>query len=119
MYCALISHNPGKYMLDKESLAILSKKLFKKSKGQDWSESCELIDSYKFDVLSCQAYKLIKARYTVSNAALSDFHKKCVSNATSQKLMNLYVLDMEKKLKKEDSKELKQQPPRQASFLPY
>ncbi|CAL1292723.1 unnamed protein product [Larinioides sclopetarius] len=71
----------------------------------------------KFDVLSCQAYKLTKARYTLSNEAISEFHRKTVARSMSEKLMDLYRSDMEKKLRKQDSKELKQNPPRVPSFI--
>ncbi|GIY40096.1 uncharacterized protein CDAR_38461 [Caerostris darwini] len=72
----------------------------------------------KFDVLSCQAYKLTKARYTLSNEAVSDFHRKTVAQSVTEQLLDLYNADTEKKLKKQDSKELKQFPPRTASFIP-
>ncbi|GBN02580.1 hypothetical protein AVEN_62507-1 [Araneus ventricosus] len=75
------------------------------------------ISGLKFDVLSCQAYKLTKARYTLSNEAISEFHRKTVARSMSEKLMDLYSSDMEKKLKKQDSKELKQNPPRVPSFI--
>ncbi|GFQ64791.1 uncharacterized protein TNCT_85221 [Trichonephila clavata] len=69
----------------------------------------------KFDILTCQAYKLAKARYTLTNEAVSEFHRKTVGQSVSERLMNLYYNDMEKKLRKQDSKELKQNPPRVAS----
>ncbi|XP_055944478.1 uncharacterized protein LOC129975441 [Argiope bruennichi] len=117
MFCALISSNAKKFILDKETLNVLRKKLFKKNSDPNWSEPCEPIDRLKFDVLSCQAYKLTKARYTLSNEAISEFHRRTVAQSISEKLMDLYNNDMEKKLKKQDSKELKQNPPRVASFI--
>ncbi|GFU11652.1 uncharacterized protein NPIL_7791 [Nephila pilipes] len=115
MFCALISSNPRKFILDKETIKVMRKKLFKKNNDPNWSEPCEPIDRLKFDVLSCQAYKLTKAKYTITNEAVSDFHRKTVGHSVSEKLMNLYNNDIEKKLKKQDSKELKQNPPRVAS----
>ncbi|KAG8193642.1 hypothetical protein JTE90_024007 [Oedothorax gibbosus] len=115
MYSALISDNPKKFAMDKETTKVLAKKIFKKINDPNWSEPCEPIDRIKFDVLSCQTYKLSKARYTVTNDALSEFHRKKVAQATTQRLINIYTSDMEKKLKKLDSKEIKQHPPRMPS----
>ncbi|GBN02587.1 hypothetical protein AVEN_62512-1 [Araneus ventricosus] len=45
MFCALISSNPKKFILDKETINVLRKKLFKKNNDPNWSEPCEPIDS--------------------------------------------------------------------------
>ncbi|GFQ93849.1 uncharacterized protein TNCT_422891 [Trichonephila clavata] len=45
MFCALISNNPRKFILDKETMKALRKKLFKKNNDPNWSEPCEPVDS--------------------------------------------------------------------------
>nr|XP_015926010.2 uncharacterized protein LOC107453629 [Parasteatoda tepidariorum] len=112
MYCALISSNPGKYVLDNETTEVLRKKLLKKNNDPNWTEICNPVDNISVDVLTCHAYKLTKARYTLTNKILTEFHKDVVINSVSQKLLDIYSNDMEKKLKKQDYKELKQNPPR-------
>ncbi|PRD26376.1 UNVERIFIED_CONTAM: hypothetical protein NCL1_38290 [Trichonephila clavipes] len=44
MFCALISSNPRKFILDKETMKALRKKLFKKNNDPNWSERCEPVD---------------------------------------------------------------------------
>ncbi|GIY17102.1 hypothetical protein CDAR_37821 [Caerostris darwini] len=46
MFCALISSNPRKYTLDKETANVLRRKLFKKHNDPNWSEPCEPIDIF-------------------------------------------------------------------------
>lgn len=46
---------------------------------------CLLHSGLQLNVLSAQAYKLTKAKYTLTNEAMSDFHRKTVSDAVSIK----------------------------------
>lgn len=113
MFRAMISSNPEKYTLDRSTTNTLWRKISKKITADNWTEPHELpIDSFNVDVLCCQAYKLSKARYTVTNEGLSDFHRKTVTQSTSDSLVNLFASDMDRKLRKQDPKDLKQQPPR-------